>query len=159
MARLLRAYAGLVPVVLLVALLLGFGIYSRNATRDVEYWVDHTESVLQHLQQLLQSVVDAETGARGYILSQSDDALVPYNTARQTIPRDIEAIEHLMADNPQQVDSARQLAKIIQSKIDVLTPRSIRIETQGIADDLPFNYVIQARRVGECSPRQSAAAH
>ena len=45
-----------------------------------------------------------------------------------------------------------------RSKIDVLTPRSIRIETQGISDDLPFNYVIQARRVGEC-PRQSAAAH
>jgi len=46
-----------------------------------------------------------------------------------------------------------------RSKIDVLTPRSIRIETQGIADDLPFNYVIQARRVGECSQRQSASAH
>jgi hypothetical protein len=46
-----------------------------------------------------------------------------------------------------------------RSKIDVLTPRSIRIETQGISNDLPFNYVIQARRVGECGPRQSAAAH
>jgi hypothetical protein len=46
-----------------------------------------------------------------------------------------------------------------RSKIDVLTPRSIRIETQGIADNLPFNYVIQARRVGECGPRQSASAH
>jgi len=135
MARLLRAYAGLVPVVLLVALLLGFGIYSRNATRDVEYWVDHTESVLQHLQQLLQSVVDAETGARGYILSQSDDALVPYNTARQTIPRDIEAIEHLMADNPQQVDSARQLAKIIQSKIDVLT-QAVSLVKAGHRDEV-----------------------
>ena len=46
-----------------------------------------------------------------------------------------------------------------RSKIDVLTPRSIRIETQGISDDLPFNYVIQARRVGDCVSRQSAAAH
>jgi hypothetical protein len=46
-----------------------------------------------------------------------------------------------------------------RSKIDVLTPRSIRIETQGISNDLPFNYVISARRVGECGSRQSAAAH
>jgi hypothetical protein len=40
-----------------------------------------------------------------------------------------------------------------RSKMTVITPRSIRIETQGISDDLPFNYVVQARRVGECAPR------
>lgn len=46
-----------------------------------------------------------------------------------------------------------------QSKLTVITPRSIRIETQGISGNLPFNYVIQARRVGECSSRSFAAAH
>ena len=38
-----------------------------------------------------------------------------------------------------------------RSKMTLITPRSIRIETQGISGDLPFNYVIQARRVGECT--------
>jgi hypothetical protein len=46
-----------------------------------------------------------------------------------------------------------------RSKLTMVTPRSLRIETQGIADDLPFNYVIQARRVSECGAHQSAAAH
>jgi len=46
-----------------------------------------------------------------------------------------------------------------RTKLTLLTPRSMRIETQGISDNLPFNYVIQARRVGECGPRQSAARH
>ena len=36
------------------------------------------------------------------------------------------------------------------SKITLVTPRSLRIETQGISKGLPFNYVIQARRVGDC---------
>ena len=40
-----------------------------------------------------------------------------------------------------------------RSKITLITPRSIRIETQGISDNLPFNYVIQARRVGDCPRR------
>jgi hypothetical protein len=40
-----------------------------------------------------------------------------------------------------------------RSKMTLLTPRSIRIETQGISDNLPFNYVIQARRVGDCPRR------
>lgn len=38
-----------------------------------------------------------------------------------------------------------------RSKLTLLTPRSLRIETQGISSNYPFNYVIQARRVGECT--------
>ena len=45
-----------------------------------------------------------------------------------------------------------------RSKMTVITPRSLRIETQGISDGLPFNYLIQARRVGECQ-KAVAAAH
>ena len=37
------------------------------------------------------------------------------------------------------------------SRVEVLTSRSIRIQTQGIADKLPFGYVIHARRVGSCA--------
>ena len=37
-----------------------------------------------------------------------------------------------------------------RSEIDVITPRSLRISTQGISDQLPFNYVLQAHRVGDC---------
>jgi|SRR6476469_7893590 hypothetical protein len=43
------------------------------------------------------------------------------------------------------------------SDIQVLTPRSLRISTQGISDGLPFNYVLQARRVGDCPKTMSAA--
>ena len=45
-----------------------------------------------------------------------------------------------------------------QSKMTLITPRSIRIETQGISDELPFNYVIQARRIGDC-PALAAKPH
>jgi hypothetical protein len=38
-----------------------------------------------------------------------------------------------------------------RSKMTLLTPRSLRIETQGISANYPFNYVIQARRVGDCA--------
>ena len=38
-----------------------------------------------------------------------------------------------------------------RSKLTLLTPRSLRIETQGISANYPFNYVIQARRVGNCA--------
>ena len=38
-----------------------------------------------------------------------------------------------------------------RTKLTVLTPRSLRIETQGISARYPFNYTIQARRIGDCS--------
>jgi len=37
-----------------------------------------------------------------------------------------------------------------QSDVTVLTPRSLRVETQGISRNSPFKYVFQARRVGDC---------
>jgi hypothetical protein len=46
-----------------------------------------------------------------------------------------------------------------RTTLTLITPRSLRIETQGISDSLPFNYVLRARRVGECPGRDSAARH
>jgi hypothetical protein len=46
-----------------------------------------------------------------------------------------------------------------QSEVDVITPRSLRISTQGISDQLPFNYVIQAHRVGECTKFPASSRH
>ena len=46
-----------------------------------------------------------------------------------------------------------------RSKLTVITPRSLRIETQGISGGMPFNYVLQARRVGDCQVKATASAH
>ena len=46
-----------------------------------------------------------------------------------------------------------------RTQIDVLTPRSLRISTQGISDGLPFNYVMQARRTGDCAKNASSSRH
>jgi hypothetical protein len=45
------------------------------------------------------------------------------------------------------------------SDIDVLTPRSLRISTQGISGGLPFNYVLQARRIGDCQKNLATTRH
>ena len=45
------------------------------------------------------------------------------------------------------------------SQVDVLTPRSLRISTQGISGGLPFNYVLQARRVDDCQKATVSPHH
>lgn len=43
-----------------------------------------------------------------------------------------------------------------RTTVRVATPRSATIQTQGIARNAPFDYVVQARRVGDCSPQVTA---
>lgn len=45
------------------------------------------------------------------------------------------------------------------TRVDVITPRSLRIETQGVSDNLPFSYLLQARRVGDCPATASSSRH
>ena len=40
-----------------------------------------------------------------------------------------------------------------RSEMSLLTPRTIRIATQGISAGGPFNYVLHARRAGNCQTR------
>ena len=40
-----------------------------------------------------------------------------------------------------------------RTQVKVLTPRTLRIDTQGISDGYPFAYVLHARRVGDCPVR------
>jgi hypothetical protein len=44
-----------------------------------------------------------------------------------------------------------------QTTMTLLTPRSLRIHTQGISGAAPFNYLLQARRLGTC--RQNDSPH
>ena len=37
-----------------------------------------------------------------------------------------------------------------QASIKTITPRSLRVEVQGISDGAPYGYVIQARNTGPC---------
>ena len=54
------------------------------------------------------------------------------------------------ADSVSVVDYSCGPAGFGHSEVSVLTPRSLRIATQGISGGLPFNYVLQAHRIADC---------
>ena len=68
---------------------------------------------------------------------------------------------HIISDSPGSslVEYSCGGAGFGHSKLDVITPRSLRIDTQGVSDRLPFSYVLQARRVGDCPPPATASRH
>ena len=77
--------------------------------------------------------------------------------------------EHRRQNCSSSVVSAHAPSSVIQyscpgggfgrTTVTMITPRSLRIETQGIANNLPFNYTLQARRIGDCPSHNSASGH
>jgi hypothetical protein len=67
----------------------------------------------------------------------------------------------IISDSPSQsvVEYSCGGAGFGRSDLKLITPRSLRIDTQGISDNLPFGYVLQARRVGDCPTQASAKTH
>ena len=86
----------------------------------------------------------------------------PHASARQCVADTaaLAALEHhgqsckqvLISDSPSSTVIEYTCANggFGRTKLTLLTPRSLRIETQGISAKYPFNHVIQARRIGDC---------
>src|SRR5216683_2337035 len=70
-----------------VVVALAVGYYHESTERSVvQGWVEHTLEVVQALDRLQAVMVDAETGARGFLLTRNDAALKPYIDAKQEYP-------------------------------------------------------------------------
>ena len=58
-------------------------------------WVDHTHIVLERLATLIQALVDAETGQRGYIITGENNYLEPYQASFGVIDKDVRDLREL----------------------------------------------------------------
>src|SRR5438270_2418884 len=75
--------------------------------------------------------------------------------------RDRSCSRKVLSDSPTSavVDYSCGAAGFGHSMVDMITPRSLRVDTQGISDKLPFHYVLQVRRVGDCPAAATASRH
>jgi PAS domain S-box-containing protein len=87
---------------LLVPLLLASGIYSLWQLSRANEWVEHTHQVRLSLANLMATLVDAETGVRGYAITGEREFLQPYDAAVQRWPENVAKVRALTADNPDQ---------------------------------------------------------
>ena len=114
---------------------LAFGLVSYRALNESAATADRlsqTQDVLERLQILLSDLKDAETGQRGYLLTGRQDYLAPYTNARANVPRDLDALRTLVADNPLQRKRVDALEPTIQSKLDELA-QTIALREKGDA--------------------------
>src|SRR5262245_17210869 len=83
-------------VLTLAALLNVAALYTAErsfpALRDAAMWVRHTQNAQNLIEHIYRKVVDAETGQRGFLLTQDSTYLPPYTNARVELPKDIDRL-------------------------------------------------------------------
>jgi signal transduction histidine kinase len=84
----------------ILLLIVGTSIWLANSTADLSTEVTRVRQTRTLASQTLETVLDAETSQRGYLLTLSSRYLEPYNQARATLASDLAALDKLEAGNP-----------------------------------------------------------
>lgn len=84
---------------------------------DSNAWVDHTNQVMYEFEQILLYSVDAETGARGFVITQDDKYLEPYANANLKIFEHVDKVRELTRDNSVQQKNIDELELQLKAHI------------------------------------------
>ncbi len=121
----------LISIILL--LLIGtmlFSMYSIGRLKNNLAAQVHTSSIMLVLNDNLISLLNAETGERGFIITADTSYLEPYKKGRQNIAGNISGLRSLTIDNPVQQKNLDTLENYINRKFSLIE-KSILLKKQG----------------------------
>lgn len=107
------------PATCLFMALSAFAWLKASLVED-ESLVQHTQVVRLETKRLLNALIDAETGVRGYGLTRRDEFLIPYNNAQTNIPGSLDRLEQLVQDNPQQTERIQAIRVLVDENLEIL---------------------------------------
>lgn len=108
---------GLSLIILLGSSTLSF--ISIQALLDSHERVRHTNLILQNLERIISTITDAETGQRGYLLTNDIEFLEDYNGAQDAVKELLANVREL-AQSPSQKSNLRDLEVLIRRRTDSL---------------------------------------
>ncbi|BAU42799.1 Alkaline phosphatase synthesis sensor protein PhoR [Leptolyngbya sp. O-77] len=123
-----------IPIVCLLSCV-GVQAWLDHEIAQHESQVQHTQKVRLETQSLLNHLIDAETGVRGFGLTYRSEFLQPYNLARLEIPESLQNLEALVSDNPQQTRQLATIKELVRESI-ILLDNKLRLKRQLHETDL-----------------------
>ncbi len=80
-------------------------------------WVEHTHKVLYETKNLLSAMTDAETGQRGYLLTDDESYLEPYHRGLRNTKISFQELSSLTSDNINQVKRLSKIKELMDVKV------------------------------------------
>lgn len=100
-------------------------------------WVSNSHEVNAELERLISYIKDAETGQRGYILSNDKSFLEPYYNSKGLVRKSFNRVAKLTANSRTQQSNLKKLLYFINKKQNYLS-KSLYLTQQGIYDKEEF---------------------
>jgi diguanylate cyclase (GGDEF)-like protein/PAS domain S-box-containing protein len=88
----------------------GFADDAVRESLEIRQTIADTQSLL----------TDAETGQRGFLLSNDEAFLYPYERARHTIPKQLDHLQEIVDNDSRQSERAAELRRLALAKLDEL---------------------------------------
>lgn len=110
-------YKGLITTGLpFVAVLISASIayYGNYQRQNLEADIQRKFKMVRAMSDVLNVMVNAETGMRGYLLTKRENFLEPYNQAKQNLPNELNELRSLAEAEPGEIPRAEKLAQITQ---------------------------------------------
>ena len=115
-------WAGFIAVVLCIVVANAFlALNSIRSLTETQSSLDNTNSLNTAIERLHLSVVQAESGQRGYLLSDREDYLLPYNDAIASMQAQIMLVKSLHSEIEGQADRIARLIHLVNDKVAVMT--------------------------------------
>lgn len=136
----LTAALGVALVILLVGVA---SLYALRQSANAADAVQHSELFRVQLERALTTIVNAETGQRGYLITQDTTYLASYASARTDVDHEIATIRELTGDSPGQQSRIDSLALIADAKL--VTMNETVVLTQSGNRDSALKIVMTGR--------------
>ena len=133
-----RTMAVSLPFALLAALVL-IGINEAGHMRSQKAVEEMNEGQLTRnaVNRLLQSMLDAETGQRGYLLTGNETYLEPYDKAVTTVHANLDELRNRYLKSPDELQQFADLSREVSRKLAEME-LSLRLRRQGNEDAWKF---------------------
>jgi len=109
--------------VFLLAVVVFFAFRSMSSLTEALEWKTKKQDVLSQLDETLISLLNAETGTRGFIITGDEKVLEPYWLAKQRMDQNISELKTLVSDNPAQMQRLEELEATVRQRMDFLARR------------------------------------
>ncbi|MFZ0499200.1 MAG: response regulator [Steroidobacteraceae bacterium] len=109
--------AGFLLALLALVLIALFSVRELDARTAAAELVQRSFDAVQQLQAVDLAVRDAETGQRGFLLTDDESYLESYENARAALPGELASLRRLTADSPRQQQRLDELERDTRAKI------------------------------------------
>lgn len=134
----LRRMAISLPLAVFAAcLMIGISEYGYKRTSQMLTNLTHAYDTRTSVSLLMKEMLDAETGLRGYLLTNEEEYLAPYNEAVKNLNQTLERIRHQVEPSSELMNLFVPLSRSISRKTAEMD-LSLRLFREGNADALKF---------------------